>query len=629
MRFSNHFSLLVILLISINCLISAAARNKNNKSIKLNFSQLSNSQNIIKSVNTMNESVIKEEKSRETSNNQEQEAFNLVEKSYYNYLYELLKYFSSKILYNREFTNENKNLKLDKNNKQSMIVIHPKTNTFSIIYPESLDLSNMKELKVELERLYYLKNNRYPDTNNLFYDINFNYYTAAVFPLVNNKIDQMIVDINIGTPKQNFNVLLDSGSSVLWVADINCNPCGKDINHKYDRSKSTTFSTNNRNIKLNYGSGHAYGYDVKDKVSFDQTSPIDFNFIRATDIDFKNSDGILGMSYINTTYGDDFSFMYQLKKSNIIDKNIYSQKYTSEGKGELIIGDYTDEILEKYEETKSYDFLGSCELTDYIHINYHLINNPYWTCRMNGFFLGDESEFIEYKDSIIFDTGSNFNYITYKFWESLIKNVFQDLIDNKICMEKLQGTATFLICLNNDAVKNIKPLHFVFGQWSFYQKSSDIFRYDSTNNILISNYMYLISGEITIFGEKFLKKFVSVYNKDDKKFQLFGDQMSLLSKNYTPSSGEDMYYDDKSEIDSSSSKESDIDTSSSKESEIDSSSGKHSKSEGNNHPLIIFISLICIIAIIVCIYLIMLLIKRCHKNKENNMQYYRNFKNVL
>ena len=77
--------------------------------------------------------------------------------------------------------------------------------------------------------------------------------------------------ISMGTPAQNFLVIMDTGSSNLWVPSSKCNgniwkACS---NHsKFDDSKSSTYSANGTNLLLPYGSGVCDGHLSNDKIHF-------------------------------------------------------------------------------------------------------------------------------------------------------------------------------------------------------------------------------------------------------------------------------------------------------------------------------------------------------------------------
>ena len=64
---------------------------------------------------------------------------------------------------------------------------------------------------------------------------------------------EYVGNITVGTPGQTFSVILDTGSSNLWIPDSTCKKCkGK---HEFDTSKSSTYQTNGQKWRITYGDG--------------------------------------------------------------------------------------------------------------------------------------------------------------------------------------------------------------------------------------------------------------------------------------------------------------------------------------------------------------------------------------
>ncbi|KAF5383540.1 hypothetical protein D9615_003749 [Tricholomella constricta] len=62
----------------------------------------------------------------------------------------------------------------------------------------------------------------------------------------------------IGTPPVSYNVILDTGSADLWVADANCNVTCNGV-ATFNPTASSTFSTTDLPFEISYGSGRASG----------------------------------------------------------------------------------------------------------------------------------------------------------------------------------------------------------------------------------------------------------------------------------------------------------------------------------------------------------------------------------
>ncbi|KNE93645.1 hypothetical protein PSTG_12931 [Puccinia striiformis f. sp. tritici PST-78] len=75
--------------------------------------------------------------------------------------------------------------------------------------------------------------------------------------------------ITIGTPPQSFNMIMDTGSGDIWIADNACNMdrgCPNSA-RKFDPLKSTTYVNQSKPFNVQYGSGKAYGSLAKESVS--------------------------------------------------------------------------------------------------------------------------------------------------------------------------------------------------------------------------------------------------------------------------------------------------------------------------------------------------------------------------
>ncbi|KAK7457847.1 hypothetical protein VKT23_010192 [Stygiomarasmius scandens] len=71
--------------------------------------------------------------------------------------------------------------------------------------------------------------------------------------------------LSIGTPPTSYNVILDTGSSDLWIAGDQCRTC--DSTPTFSSSQSSSAKSLNKDFSITYGSGAAAGTLFTDKVS--------------------------------------------------------------------------------------------------------------------------------------------------------------------------------------------------------------------------------------------------------------------------------------------------------------------------------------------------------------------------
>lgn len=93
---------------------------------------------------------------------------------------------------------------------------------------------------------------------------------------------QYFADITLGTPPQSFKVILDTGSSNLWVPSQSCSSIACFLHTKYDSSSSSTFKKNGSDFKIQYGSGAMEGFVSKDDLTIGDLKIKGQDFAEAT-----------------------------------------------------------------------------------------------------------------------------------------------------------------------------------------------------------------------------------------------------------------------------------------------------------------------------------------------------------
>lgn len=73
--------------------------------------------------------------------------------------------------------------------------------------------------------------------------------------------------MELGNPPQRFDVILDTGSHLLWVPTKNCSNCPDDV-RKFESAASTTIVPLPLRDHIRYGRGEVYGYYIFDSVLF-------------------------------------------------------------------------------------------------------------------------------------------------------------------------------------------------------------------------------------------------------------------------------------------------------------------------------------------------------------------------
>lgn len=124
---------------------------------------------------------------------------------------------------------------------------------------------------------------------------------TAGISMVNQQSDaSYFATVNIGTPPQPFNVILDTGSSDLWVADASCTTCSLST-PLFVAGNSTTIQLSASGTNIKYGSGEVAGQIGRDTVSMGGFTVTQQTFLAVDQLTSGLLDGsvsgILGLAF--------------------------------------------------------------------------------------------------------------------------------------------------------------------------------------------------------------------------------------------------------------------------------------------------------------------------------------------
>jgi hypothetical protein len=336
----------------------------------------------------------------------------------------------------------------------------------------------------------------------------------------------MNTNICLGTPKQCFTLVVDSGSFDLWIAEKSCSG-SKCSTNLFDKEKSSTFSGKSDYSKqtLNYGIGSIDGYYYKDTVTLGTTELSNFQFLLVNAVREFNSvhEGILGMGYKyqNSAYSPknniQNSFMDQLYKQGKIKDNLFTQKFTTESKGRMFIGEMPSEISNN--KTK----YGTCDVDK---------TSNYWECKMDGVFFGDDVGSMKkmISTSVLFDTGTNFIVVPTTYLSELKNGYFKKQYSNKSCWDLYQNGIFHILC-NASGKSAAEDMNFVFGDWVIKMKKEELFE-----SLGSGTYHFIIASTSKslewILGTPVLKKFHMVFRKSPDQIGFWGTDVYDKNKDF-------------------------------------------------------------------------------------------------
>ncbi|KAF9652233.1 Asp-domain-containing protein [Thelephora ganbajun] len=158
-------------------------------------------------------------------------------------------------------------------------------------------------------------------------------------PLTNFMNAQYFAEISLGTPPQSFKVILDTGSSNLWIPSSKCTSIACFLHAKYDSSASSTHKDNGTGIEIHYGSGSMEGFVSNDVFSMGDLTVRGMDFAEATKepglaFAFGKFDGILGLAYDTIAVSHVVPPFYYLVNKGLLDEPVFAFRLgTSEEDG--------------------------------------------------------------------------------------------------------------------------------------------------------------------------------------------------------------------------------------------------------------------------------------------------------
>ncbi|RKF78292.1 Vacuolar protease A [Golovinomyces cichoracearum] len=213
-------------------------------------------------------------------------------------------------------------------------------------------------------------------------------------PISNFLNAQYYTEIEIGTPPQTFKVVLDTGSSNLWVPSSQCNSIACFLHKTYDSAESSTYKPNGTKFEIRYGSGSLSGFVSQDTVSIGDLVIKDQVFAEAVSepglaFAFGRFDGIMGLAFDTISVNHITPPFYAMINQGLLEKPVFSFFLSGKDEGSEVVFGGVDHDL----------FTGKITKLP-------LRRKAYWEVDIDSITFGSETAFLENTGAIL-DTGTS------------------------------------------------------------------------------------------------------------------------------------------------------------------------------------------------------------------------------
>ncbi|KAI9745959.1 MAG: Vacuolar protease A [Claussenomyces sp. TS43310] len=314
-----------------------------------------------------------------------------------------------------------------------------------------------------------------------------------IVPVSNFLNAQYFSEISIGTPPQTFKVVLDTGSSNLWVPGSECGSIACYLHTKYDASTSSTYKKNGTKFEIQYGSGSLSGYVSNDVMTIGDLTIEGQDFAEATEepglaFAFGRFDGILGLGYDTISVNKIVPPFYNMIKQDLLDAPIFAFYLGNTANGE---------------EDESEAIFGGIDEAHYTgKITYiPLRRKAYWEVDLDAITFGKDTAALD-GTGVILDTGTSL---------IALPTDLAELLNAQMGAKKSYNGQYTVDCSKRDSLPDMS---FTLSGYNFTITPYDYIL--EVQGSCISSFMGMDFpepvGPLAILGDAFLRKWYSVYD---------------------------------------------------------------------------------------------------------------------
>jgi len=303
---------------------------------------------------------------------------------------------------------------------------------------------------------------------------------------------QYFSEIAIGSPPQSFKVVLDTGSSNLWVPSTDCGSIACYLHSKYDHEASSTYKKNGSSFEIRYGSGSLSGYVSQDHVQIGDLKVKDQLFAEATSepglaFAFGRFDGILGLGYDRISVNRIPPPFYNMLDQKLLDEPVFA----------FYLGDASKE---GDESECTFGGINEDHFTGKM-TKIPLRRKAYWEVDLDAITFGDATAEIDNTGAIL-DTGTSL---------IALPSTLAELLNKEIGAKKSFNGQYTVECSKRDSLPDLTFTltghNFTIGPYDYILE---------VQGSCISAFMGMDfpepAGPLAILGDAFLRRWYSVYD---------------------------------------------------------------------------------------------------------------------
>ncbi|KAF7506474.1 Vacuolar protease A [Endocarpon pusillum] len=300
---------------------------------------------------------------------------------------------------------------------------------------------------------------------------------------------QYFSTIALGSPAQEFKVILDTGSSNLWVPGSECGSIACYLHTTYNAEDSSTYKKNGSEFAIRYGSGSVKGYISQDTLRIGDLEIKKQDFGEATEepglaFAFGRFDGILGLGYDSIAVNHVTPPFYNMLDQGLLDEPVFAFYIGGDGEqSEAIFGGIDKD-----------HYTGKM-------VKIPLRRKAYWEVDLDAITFGSETAEFD-NTGVILDTGTSL---------IALPSTLAELINKQIGAKKSFNGAYSVDCSKRTSAPDMT---FNLSGYNFTISSADYII--ESGGSCLSGFIGLDipepAGPLIILGDVFLRRYYSVYD---------------------------------------------------------------------------------------------------------------------